>query len=161
MEELLLAISTTKGMRVRLWCSQGNRLGECTWVFFFFGTWIYFSLVKEKIPFQLRSRINAIFMNCCCSIVAFLTFIVLFFGRDWRGKTEGDDAAAAAAACVSARCDKIGLPVFPVNCFLPFSSGAHHVVRALEEAEVLNPSAGGLMDLSRDSYTSQETLMSY
>lgn len=32
------------------------------------------------------------------------------------GKTEED---APAAAYVSARCDKIGLPVFPVHCFFP------------------------------------------
>lgn len=97
-------------------------------------------------------------MSRCSSVVAFLTFIALF-PSEIDGKTERDDTVAAE--CVWARCDKIGLPVFPVNCFLPFSSGARHVVRALEEAEVLNPSAGSLMDLSRDSSTSQETLMSY
>lgn len=157
MEELLLAISTTKGMWVRLWCSQGNRLRVYASVFFW-GAWIYFSLVKEKTPFQLRSRINAIFMSCCCSIVAFLTFIVLF-----SGEIDGEKQREATRRRRRAyrRCDKIGLPVFPVNCFLPFWSGARHVVRALGEAEVLNPSAGGLMDLSRDSSTSQETLMSY
>lgn len=113
MEELLLAISTTKGMWVRLWYCQGNGLWMRIAMFFFFcQTWIYFTLVKLKIPFQLRSRINAVFMSRRWCIVAFfLPFIVPFSAEIDAGKRRKS---------VSARRDEIGLPVFPANCFLPF-----------------------------------------